>query len=367
MKKLIPLLLLAILFACTPAEKRNFTLTGSVNDVESGMVYLQDRISGLMVDLDSVGIENGSFTFRGSMEYPQMLYLRIDGVPGRISLFIENSDMELIVMQTEPVEYELKGSASHDIFMELSQLAENFDRNTRNLQSEIMSAEVAGNQELADELRARSEEIEKAKKDEIKAFVARHNNKTVGVFIAQRQLMQGAGPEELRDVFSKFDTSLKGTRYYDELEKTVLALERVAVGRPAVDFTLTNPDGRQISLSDYHGNVVLLSFWASWCPWCRVANPDLVKIYDKFRDDRFEVIGISLDRDHNAWLKGIEEDGLQWVHVSDLKGWQSGPAAEYAVRSIPQNVLIGTDGTIIGRNLKYDELGEMLPALLSGI
>jgi peroxiredoxin len=367
MKKLIPFLFGIVLFACTPAEKTNFSLSGTVNDVDSGMVYLQDRISGMFVTLDSVNLDNGSFILNGSLNFPQMLYLRIDGVPGRLSVFMENSDMKVLVKQKEPVEFEVTGSASHDIYMQLVKIAETHDEELRKLQAEIINAEVAGNEEDIAELRARSEELEKAKKEEIKAFVVSHSNKSVAVFIAQRQLMHGADSQELRGIFSQFDASLKGTRYYDELETTVLALERVAPGKPAVDFTLNNPQGDEVSLSDFRGNVVLISFWASWCPYCRVANPDLVKVYNKYRSDGFEVVGVSLDRDLNAWVKGIEEDGLQWVHVSDLKGWQSGPAAEYAIRSIPQNVLVGTDGTIIGRNLKYTELEEKLNALLSGI
>ncbi len=365
MKKIIPLLLVFAFFACQNIEQESYTLTGKLDNQTTGMVYLQDRVSGQMIPLDSASIENGTFTLEGTMDYPQMYYLQIEGVPGRLSIFMENSDIDLTITQREPLVYEVTGSESHDIYQELNQLVEPYEEKLRSLQKEVINAEIAGDTPTADQLREKIAQTEELQKAEVKRFISLHNDKSVAVFIATRQLMHGAGPDELREIFALFDPSLKGTRYYDEMEISVLTMERVANGKPAVDFTLDNPQGEKVSLSDLRGNVVLISFWASWCPYCRESNPELVKVYEKYGDDKFEVLGVSLDRNHEAWVKGIEEDGLQWIHVSDLKGWQSDPAAEYAVRSIPQNVLVGADGTILGRNLKYYELDEKLEDLLS--
>jgi peroxiredoxin len=367
MKKLILLSMAVAVFACQETPKESFVLKGNIEGQESGIVYLQDRVSGLMVKLDSANIENGSFTFEGQMEYPQMYYLSIDGVPGRIGVFMENSVIEIKVEGKEPLVYNVSGSNSHNIFQQLTELIEPHEAKIRILEAEIMNAEVAGDIDETQRLRDQVAQTEGQMKAEIKEFVTSHKDKTVAVFIATRQLMHGTSAAELREIFSVFDPSLKGTRYYDEMETSVLTMERVATGKPAVDFTLNDQNGEEVSLSDLRGKVVLISFWASWCPYCRVSNPDLVKVYSKYGGEKFEVLGVSLDRDHAAWLKGIEEDGLKWIHVSDLKGWQSGPAAEYAVRSIPQNVLIGADGTILDRNVKYHELGARLDGLLKEI
>jgi peroxiredoxin len=367
MKKLFIIPMAMLLFACQQTPKESFVLKGTVEGQEAGIVYLQDRVSGLMVMLDSANIENGTFTFEGRMDYPQMYYLSIEGVPGRIGVFMENSPMEIKVESKEPLVYNLTGSGSHNIFQQLNELVEPHDAKIRTLETEIMNAEVAGDNIESQRLRELIAETENQKKDEIKKFVKTHNDKTVAVFIATRQLMHGTAADEMREIFSLFDSSLKGTRYYDEMETSVLTMERVANGKPAVDFTANNQDGEAVSLSDLRGKIVLISFWASWCPYCRVSNPDLVKIYSQYGGAKFEVLGVSLDRDHAAWLKGIEEDGLTWIHVSDLKGWQSGPAAKYAVRSIPQNVLIGADGTILDRNVKYQDLGTRLDGLLQEI
>lgn len=367
MKRLILLFAAVAMFACQTNKPEEFTLNGSVEGAQSGIVYLQDRVLGLMQNLDSVSMENGTFTLKGKLEQPRMLYLRIDGIPARIAVFMENSDINISITQAEPLVYEVVGSQSHDIYKQATQIALPHDERLRQLQQEIMDAEVAGNKEGADSIREMTTRVEQNKKADLKEYIQSHNDKSVSAFIARSQLLHGATAEELREIFAIFDTSLKGNRYYDEIEASLIALERVAPGNPALEIVLNNQEGQEIKLSDLQGNVVLISFWASWCPYCRQSNPELVKVYEQFGGNGFEVLGVSLDRDHGAWLKGIEEDGLKWIHVSDLKGWQSGPAADYAVRSIPQNVLIGADGTILERNVGYTELAKKLEDLLKGV
>lgn len=361
------ILLAVAFFACKSPFTESYTLRGEVEGQIAGLAYLQDRVSGQMVNVDSARIYNGVFTFEGTMDSPQMYYVSIDGVPGRIALFMENTEINLNITQRDPLVYTVEGSESHDIYSKLGELVTPYDERARYVQTELREAEKANNEKTITEFRKMNEELTHRKKDEVLGFISQYPDKTVSVYIAQRQLAHGASAEELEKIFSVFDPSLKGTRYYDEMELSLNTLKRVAIGNPAIDFTLNNPEGESISLSNFQGQVVLISFWASWCPYCREANPELVRIYEKFGGEGFEVLGVSLDRTHEAWIRGIEEDGLQWPQVSDLQGWQSGPAAEYAVRSIPQNVLVDQNGIIIGRNLDYYELEERLPLLLSGV
>ncbi len=367
MKNTLILLLATTFFACQSPKTERYSLRGTVEGQTTGQAYLQDRVSGQMINVDSASISDGVFTFEGTMDSPQMYYVSIDGVPGRIAIFMENSEIEMNITQIEPLDYTVAGSRSHDIYSQLGDLVNPYDERARYVQSELREAEKVNNEEAIEEFRKMNEELTQKKKEEVLAFINQYPDMAVSVFIAQRQLAHGASPEELEKIFSVFDETLQGTRYYDEMENSLNTLKRVAVGNPAIDFTLNNPEGESISLSDFQGEVVLISFWASWCPYCREANPELVRVYEKFGGEGFEVLGVSLDRTHEAWVRGIEEDGLEWPQVSDLQGWQSGPAAEYAVRSIPQNVLVDQNGIIIGRNLDYYELEERLPVLLAGV
>ncbi len=175
--------------------------------------------------------------------------------------------------------------------------------------------------------------------------------------------------------------------YIGQLEQ-LLAQRRVneliKVGKPAPDITMAGPDGKERSLSDLKGKVVLLDFWASWCGPCRKANPKVVETYKKYKSKGFTVASVSLDgldnrtrsrypadqipnqleRQKDRWVKAIEQDQLEWDwHVSDLKKWDSSASAVYGVRSIPKTFLIDRDGNIASIDPRYTLEQEVLKYL----
>lgn len=132
------------------------------------------------------------------------------------------------------------------------------------------------------------------------------------------------------------------------------------------------PDFKQMTIdstgskgpSDFKGKVLLIDFWASWCGPCRRENPNVVKLYNRFKDKGFDILGVSLDKQYNRWKKAVEADQLAWTHVSDLKGWRSAAAALYGVRSIPATVLLDREGKIVARNLRGAALEAKVEELM---
>jgi peroxiredoxin len=134
-------------------------------------------------------------------------------------------------------------------------------------------------------------------------------------------------------------------------------------GMEAPDLVGPTPEGQTLALSELKGKIVLIDFWASWCGPCRRENPNVVANYTKYKEKGFEILGVSLDKNADAWKKAIADDGLTWKHISDLKGWSSDHARLYSVNSIPQTLLLDKEGKIIQRNLRGEQLTAKLEEL----
>ncbi len=147
------------------------------------------------------------------------------------------------------------------------------------------------------------------------------------------------------------------------IEQEISQIRDFQPGGQAPDFSQDDVDGKPVKLSDFRGKVTLVDFWASWCGPCRKENPNVRALYNKYQDEGFDILAVSLDKDRDRWLGAIEQDQLPWTHVSDLKGWANEVAQQYSVRSIPHTILLDTEGKIIARNLRGDALEAKLAEL----
>jgi peroxiredoxin len=153
-------------------------------------------------------------------------------------------------------------------------------------------------------------------------------------------------------------------KYAKSFVASVEDMKLLAIGQVAPEISLPNPEGEIIPLSSLRGKYVLVDFWAKWCGPCRKENPNVVAAYNKFKDKGFTVYGVSLDRNKADWLQAIQQDGLTWTHVSDLKFWNSEAAKTYNITAIPFSLLLDPEGKIIGKNLRGAGLHEKLEEVL---
>lgn len=139
---------------------------------------------------------------------------------------------------------------------------------------------------------------------------------------------------------------------------------QIKQGYKAPDVALPTAAGDTIRLSSLKGKVVLLDFWASWCGPCRVSNKGLVKLYPKYKDKGFEILGVSLDKDANDWQKAVKKDKISWLQVIDNGGWESKTVNQWRISAIPTSYLINKEGVLIAMDLEGKELEKALNQLL---
>ena len=171
--------------------------------------------------------------------------------------------------------------------------------------------------------------------------------------------------DDLKATRAKISPALANSPYVKDLDGIIKQLEHVQIGQVAPEFSLPDTAGVSVSLSDFRGKYVLLDFWASWCGPCRAENPNVKKVYEKYKSKGLEIIGVSLDVKVDAWRKAIETDGLPWLHMSDLKGWNSIVTDVYQIHGIPMLFVLDENNRIVGEGLRGEELEKCVQKVLA--
>jgi len=303
-------------------KKPGYTIDGVIN-MEEGTIYLQSFRNKMFFTIDSAKIENGKFNFTGNLEREDLFGLTTDPNEEMFPwfIFLENNPISVIIDIDNRRSADVSGSVSNDLYQSYLANRANF---------------------------------------RIDSFIREHPSSVVAAYIHYRDFPSVLSIDEIENNLAAFDPSLANVPYIKEMRDVVANRKKLEREGVAPDFAGTTPDGDELNLSDFRGKYVLLRFWASWCGPCRRENPSTVFISEKYREHGFEVFAVSLDSKKNDWLKAIDDDRLDWNHVSELKLWDSHPAQMYGVRNIPASFLIDPDGKIVGRNLKGDELDQFL-------
>jgi peroxiredoxin len=198
----------------------------------------------------------------------------------------------------------------------------------------------------------------------VEQYAAAHPASYVAVEEVLEYFSYNPNADTLQHIYDGLAPEIQSSYMGKELKQILDAALITGIGRTAPEFTQADTKGKPVALSSYKGQYVLIDFWASWCGPCRLENPNVVKIYRKFRSKGFTVLGVSLDDKKDKWLAAIRQDDLPWTQVSDLKGWKNEAAVEYGVEGIPMNFLLDKDGKIVAKGLRGAELQKQLTALV---
>ncbi|MDB5262828.1 MAG: alkyl hydroperoxide reductase, partial [Adhaeribacter sp.] len=260
--------------------------------------------------------------------------------------------------------YSVKGSKESSQLKTMLTMLDKIQANGANLQKRFAAAQNAGQTDSLPVLQQKFMAMQKQNAAQIKNII-RTNPKSVVSAFATLSLINPDEEFAFADsMATTFNQTLPDSKYTKALTTKLSGLRNLALGQPAPDISLPTPDGKSVALSSLRGKYVLIDFWASWCGPCRQENPNVVRMYNLYKDKGFEIFGVSLDESKDKWLKAIAMDKLTWPHVSDLKGWESSAAKLYNIQAIPQTLLLDKEGNIIAKNLRGPSLEEKLASLM---
>ncbi|WP_431294433.1 redoxin domain-containing protein [Pedobacter sp. P26] len=317
---------------------------------------------------DSTLVRNGRFTFQGALSEYKSAQLALDHTGAGLEktqdflqLYLEKG--LITVLAKDSLKF---GEVDGPVINKQARLYKTLLRkNSDKLKS--ISAKWSKIDPKDSSLRKLNDELASAYKNEILVreqlnvqFIKENPDADISAEILSRV----AGPiievEKIEPLYHLLSARVRKTSAGRTLGADLASTKATYVGSLSPTFSKSDMDGKMIKLADFKGRYVLIDFWASWCKPCRAENPYVIKAYDKFRDKGFQVLGISLDKDKNSWLKAVKDDALPYTQILDEAANGQRIADNYAVKAIPQNFLIDPKGKIIARNLRGTELDKEL-------
>lgn len=343
-----------------PMQAAEIIVKGKVQGIKKGRIYLTARLCEEKSDtLGYCDFKKGKFELRVAIDEPIVAQITVDGYSGGFTLLAEpgitytanlSNDEKFYIrggsLNEKYTEHMVKSDSMRNLVNGLNERYESLRTNRK-----FRSASLVN-----DTLRKEQKKLQ----DFTVSFLKENDNLISAFTIFSNIEMRDAGLRETKEMYNTLGNGAKATHCGRIIKERIERMEKTAGGAVAPDFTLPDINGNPVTMSSIKGKIKILDFWASWCGPCRLNNPALKKLYDEFHSKGLEIIGISLDHSKAGWQKAIEKDGLEWINVSSLKGWECEIAHSYNVSGVPALFILNENNRIIATGLRGEQLRTFL-------
>lgn len=365
MKYVCIILFLIVIFSCK--KDNSFVVKGKVPGKDSGIIRLS-QFGKNFYDAETYELNNGEFYFIGEIDYPQEFFIQYKikntperTEPERYKFFVEPGTKTEIVLNTRNVRSsEFKGSKTGKEYLKVQQdIYDEFDSKSEKLRIDYQNVQNSNNKVLLDKIINESDSIFREKQKWELRYIWNHPNSYISAHLLHQKQFN-LDLDTLQLYFDKLDKKLNGSKYYKRLESYL----SVQIGKPFVDFELPDSSGTMHQFSLIAKNkVTLIDFWFRGCHACREHNKELKKLYETYKSEGFEIVGVSGDENSSDFIKTIEEDKMTWVNLHD-KYYEESVGSIYELNAYPFNILIDKNGLIAYKANDYKNLKNAVDSLM---
>lgn len=361
MKKLFYVFAAASMGLAACSDGNSYKVIGTVEGAANGdTVFIQEVVGRNLLKTDTAIIVAGKFTFTGKQDSAVNRYITYQNGNQQYfaDFFLENGNIDVALAP----ESKVSGTPNNNAYQAFKNKLNTLQNEQNNIYKSLQNTSLTDEQRDAKLADADAKDAEMT--EVISQTIDENITNPVGVHLLN-QYNFIMDYEDIEPILAKVPAQYQNNERISRLKEQVALAKNTAIGQKFVDFEMQTPDGKEVKLSDFisKNKYTLIDFWASWCGPCRQEMPNLVKAYNEYKSKGFGIVGVSLDRDLEAWKQGIKALDITWPQMSDLKFWNSEGAQLYAVRSIPYTVLVDQNGTIIAKGLHGKELQEKLAEL----